>query len=59
MAAPWCAAATSNAARVRVEVFSKISAITRPASRCRSIPAARSAFSSRRQIDQSVELAAR
>ena len=33
MCAPWSFAATSNAVRVRVEVFSKISAMFLPARR--------------------------
>ena len=45
--APWWYAATSNAHRVRVEVFSKISAMVRPTSRATSRPSARSALSRR------------
>ena len=45
--APWWYAATSNAQRVRVEVFSKTSAIVRPTSRCTSRPSARSVLSVR------------
>ena len=44
--APWSYAATSNAQRVRVESFSKISAISLPASRCSSRPSFFAAFSS-------------
>ena len=44
--APWSAAATSKAQRVRVEVFSKISAMFLPRSRCTSVPAFLAAFSS-------------
>ena len=36
---PWSKVATSNAARVRVEVFSKISAISLPRSNGTSVPA--------------------
>ncbi len=44
--APWSAAATSNAQRVRVEVFSKISAMFRPRRYWVSAPACLAAFSS-------------
>src|SRR5690348_6235700 len=39
MCAPWSLAATSKAVRVRVDVFSKISAMFLPARRGRSYPA--------------------
>ena len=44
--APWSKAATSNAQRVRVESFSKISAISMPTSFCSSRPSRLAAFSS-------------
>ena len=44
--APWSYAATSNAQRVRVESFSKISAISLPARRCSSRPSRLAALSS-------------
>ena len=44
--APWSKAATSNAQRVRVESFSKISAISLPTSFCSSRPSRFAAFSS-------------
>ena len=44
--APWSYAATSNAQRVRVESFSKMSAISLPTSRCSSVPACLAALSS-------------
>ncbi len=44
--APWSAAATSNAQRVRVEVFSKISAMFLPRRCCVSAPAFLAALSS-------------
>ena len=44
--APWSNAATSNAQRVRVESFSKISAISLPTSFCSSRPSFFAAFSS-------------
>ena len=44
--APWSYAATSNAQRVRVESFSKISAISRPTSFCSSRPSRLAALSS-------------
>ena len=44
--APWSKAATSNAQRVRVESFSKISAISLPTSFCSSRPSRLAAFSS-------------
>lgn len=46
MEAPWSAAATSNAQRVRVEVFSKISAMFLPWRYRVSVPARFAAFSS-------------
>ena len=46
MEAPWSAAATSKAHRVRVEVFSKISAMLRPRSRWISVAAFLAALSS-------------
>src|SRR4051794_10699672 len=44
--APWSYAATSNAQRVRVESFSKISTISLPASFCSSRPSFFAAFNS-------------
>ncbi len=46
MEAPWSAAATSKAQRVRVEVFSKISAMFFPRRYGVSVPARLAAFSS-------------
>ena len=54
--APWSNAATSNADRVRVDVFSKISAISLPSRRFASVPAYLAIFSASDELQEEPQL---
>ena len=56
--APWSNAATSKAHRVRVDVFSKISAMFLPVSRGCSVPVALGRLELGREVEQGPELVA-